>query len=56
MGWQGDAMHGSGVLTKAEGGTYTGAFWKGAKHGMGIEVDKTSIMLYNTILYYTVRI
>ena len=31
-------MHGSGVLTIAGGGTYTGMFWKGAKHGMGIEV------------------
>lgn len=31
-------MHGEGVLTKVEGGSYTGSFWKGARHGMGIEV------------------
>jgi hypothetical protein len=34
---QSDMMHGAGVLTKAGGGTFTGAFWKGAQHGMGIE-------------------
>jgi hypothetical protein len=31
-------MHGTGVLAKAEGGSYTGTFWKGTKHGRGVEV------------------
>lgn len=37
-------MHGDGILTKAEGGSYTGSFWKGARHGMGIEVFRKALL------------
>ena len=39
-------MHGSGVLTKTEGGTYKGTFWNGARDGIGIEVGLCFVILF----------
>lgn len=34
-----DEIHGTGVLQKFSGGKYRGKFWKGQRHGEGVEVQ-----------------
>ena len=52
--WRGDFIHGTGVLTKAEGGSYTGTFWKGMKHGQGVEVRRSTPIAMQITVYSNV--
>ena len=38
--WEKGSMHGTGLMTYSEGGSYNGSFVAGKKHGEGVFIDK----------------